>query len=1299
MKRTFTLLIAAIAIIVAMVTPQTVWGQTEVVYKTALFGRQYNSQSVNNYTTSWYATNDGFRVNLDNFNNNTNQWDYVKCGSKNNASIGIITTNDVIDEAITKVALKIDAITSSSVNSITLYSGASASTITTEVGSFEKSSGVQIVTIDTPTNNLFYKIVCDCKKGSSNGLVTISKIEYYKESGASSTTVDSPIISPSTCNFVGSQEVSITCATEGATILYTTNDWSTSTTYTSPFTITETTTVKAKATKAGMNDSYEASETFTKITPLATIQEFLNAATSTTTKHFVTFTNFVVSAVSGSNAYVTDGSKGFIIFKSEHGFNVGDILNGTFEASLKLYKGAAEFTDITANTTGLTVTTGGTVTPLEIAFSDLSGVHTGVLVSFSHLQFDGTYLLNEEGNQLKPYNQLFSDMSFTNGGTYNVTGIFFHNDGNPKEIMPRSADDIFLVQKVITPVFSLATGTYAGTQNVEITSGTDGCTIYYTTDGTEPTTASNVYSSPITVSQDMTIKAFATKANYTDSDVVTASYTIKPAFSITYGTFTNGTVSGLTTAYEGQQVQLTVTPSSGYALENLTVSKADDPTTIVPTTGNTFTMPAYNVMVNATFDLNFEVTYDFTQIPGFSSWNSSYNQRIVEYDDATVTFDAAARQTTTIMNQPVTKGSPVSLVMKDNTTITAVTFRCTQWSSKTQTITLHYSTNGGSTYTSTGITSSNFIITCNELPSGTNAVKITFSESSNQIGIASATILKESQQYGITIAEVENGTIEASKTAASQGQTVTLTAHPDEGYALLVWNVYKTGDASTSVLVTDDHFTMPNYGVTVSATFAAASAITYSVNGVASTEYYLPGIAINLPTPTENIPVGFAFSGWTLYENVTPLVTLESPYTVEEDATLTAVFTKLSSITILRDPVSSTSYPDGEQEYNFEGYTFGADQILGNSNYIQLKAEEGYLYNKTPFAPRIMSIVTHQSGSIHRDATLLAGTTQNPTEGVVITPTNDDMVDTYDFSDGSYSYIRIENNTLNAVRYISVTINFGDENGSYTRVFQDVDAEITTAEVLKGIVLIDYNASITIKEGGSWTIDGELTNTNPAHLVVEDGGQLFHTNDGVAATIKRDITGYGEGEERFYLISEPNVYGIDIEYSEEYGGTNLTTGDYDLYNYDEPTAYWHNHKELNGSDEPQFQALGRSWGYLYANKEDITISMVVVPVNGYGLCHSGNMYYFYPVSNESTILPGFNLIGNPLPCNAYVYYLDGEDLLPFNTFYKMNEDGTELEEVSGDTPLSPLEGAFIQYNGSQVLYFSIEKPILSSSKK
>ena len=150
----------------------------DVAYKTALFGANYNSKKISSYTDTWTATNDGFTVTIVNANNNNNDWNYIKMGRRNNASVGSITTKEAIDKPVSSVTLTIDAITASKVNSITLKTSADGKTYT-DAGTFGKAKGEQTVELATPAANLYYQIVADCASGSSNGLITISKVQYF----------------------------------------------------------------------------------------------------------------------------------------------------------------------------------------------------------------------------------------------------------------------------------------------------------------------------------------------------------------------------------------------------------------------------------------------------------------------------------------------------------------------------------------------------------------------------------------------------------------------------------------------------------------------------------------------------------------------------------------------------------------------------------------------------------------------------------------------------------------------------------------------------------------------------------------------------------------------------------------------------------------------------------------------------------------------------------------------------------------------------------------------------------------
>ncbi|MDY6037225.1 MAG: Ig-like domain-containing protein, partial [Paludibacteraceae bacterium] len=149
----------------------------DVVYKTALFGSDYNSKNVSAYDATWSATNAGFTVDIVNANNNNSKWAYIKMGSSKKELVGSITTNAAIDKAITKIDLTIGAVTANAINSLTLKTK-TADGEWTDAGTFTIAKGTQSVAIATPTESMFYQIVADCNQ-SANGTIQISKVEYY----------------------------------------------------------------------------------------------------------------------------------------------------------------------------------------------------------------------------------------------------------------------------------------------------------------------------------------------------------------------------------------------------------------------------------------------------------------------------------------------------------------------------------------------------------------------------------------------------------------------------------------------------------------------------------------------------------------------------------------------------------------------------------------------------------------------------------------------------------------------------------------------------------------------------------------------------------------------------------------------------------------------------------------------------------------------------------------------------------------------------------------------------------------
>ena len=244
-----------------------------------------------------------------------------------------------------------------------------------------------------------------------------------------------------------------------------------------------------------------------------------------------------------------------------------------------------------------------------------------------------------------------------------------------------------------------------------------------------------------------------------------------------------------------------------------------------------------------TFDFKFETI-------GTTGWSNSYAAHSYEYTEGTVKFIAASKQTQNISTMPVTKGQPVEFIMKDGYTISAATFVCQQWTTKTQTITLHYSTDGGENYISTGVTSSNFTISSDELPSGTNAVKITFDSQNNQIGIKNLTLT-----YDYSGGSGDDQGVATSVVISDKAITNTDVHVSDEAGSLSATVVAgETTLSGATVTWSGNNDAVATIDATGAVTLVGAGVVTFTAAYAGVSGKYKPSSATYEMTVTDNTP-------------------------------------------------------------------------------------------------------------------------------------------------------------------------------------------------------------------------------------------------------------------------------------------------------------------------------------------------------------------------------------------------------------------------------------------------------------
>jgi glucose/arabinose dehydrogenase len=341
--------------------------------------------------------------------------------------------------------------------------------------------------------------------------------------GSAPAAVATPTISPNGGSFTGSVSVTLATTTGGATIRYTTDgstpSSSVGTVYAGPFSLTTNATVKAIAVAAGLTDSAVATASFT-VSPAV-------VATPTISPNGGSFTGSVSVTLATTTGgatirYTTDGST--------PSSSVGTVYAGAFtlttNTTVKAIAYAAGMTDSGLATASFTVGPAVAATP---TISPNGGSFTGsVSVALSTTTAGASIRYTTNGTTPSSSVGTLYAGPFSLSTNATVKAIAYAAGMTDSTV----ASAVFTVTPAVvaTPTITPNGGSFTSPVSVTLATATAGASLRYTTDGTTPSSiAGTAYAGPFTLNASATVKAIAYNAGMTDSAVASAVFTIGPA--------------------------------------------------------------------------------------------------------------------------------------------------------------------------------------------------------------------------------------------------------------------------------------------------------------------------------------------------------------------------------------------------------------------------------------------------------------------------------------------------------------------------------------------------------------------------------------------------------------------------------------------------------------------------------------------------------------------------------------------------------------------------------------------------
>ena len=323
-----------------------------------------------------------------------------------------------------------------------------------------------------------------------------------------------PSLSPSGGTFASPTSVTLQTATTGAIVRYTLDGsvpTGTSPLYSGPIPISTTTTLRAAAFKSQWSTSDETSGTYA--------MNFGTLAAPTIEPATGTYVGGVTVTMSSpqSGATIRFTTNGDTPTESSAAYASAISVDGTMTVKARAFR-----PDYTASgETSHTYTIESASPIINPSTGTYSSEQTVTITAAAGPPSTVRYTLDGSAPTA-------SSPAYT--GSFNITTATtvkarsFPNDGSAGSAVA-SATLSFNLGPLAAPTATPDAGVYADAQTVSL-SALSGATIRYTLDGTEPIAVSNLYVTPVPVSADLVIKARAFHPDWTQSGVMSSSYTI-----------------------------------------------------------------------------------------------------------------------------------------------------------------------------------------------------------------------------------------------------------------------------------------------------------------------------------------------------------------------------------------------------------------------------------------------------------------------------------------------------------------------------------------------------------------------------------------------------------------------------------------------------------------------------------------------------------------------------------------------------------------------------------------------------